>query len=62
MCRVEQAFMEVQTQMVAIAQQQAGVESQIEAKKMENRRLEITLQEVDALPADTRCYSAVGRM
>lgn len=54
--------MEVQGQMASIIQQQVGVEGQIENKKRELRRYELTLKEIDSLPADTPCYVSVGRM
>lgn len=48
--------------MVAIAQEQAILESQVDSRKVEQRKLEITIKEVDALPEGTKCYTSVGRM
>jgi prefoldin subunit 1 len=48
--------------MGAIVQQQANVETQIEVKKRELRRLELTLEELERLPSETNTYVTVGRM
>ncbi|KAF2145467.1 uncharacterized protein K452DRAFT_264515 [Aplosporella prunicola CBS 121167] len=50
-------------QKAAFSQQQMGlVKAQMAAKAREQRMLQLTTSEVDALPPDTKVYEGVGKM
>ena len=48
--------------MVAIAQEQAEIENQMDGKRIAQKKLELTIKELGTIPENTRCYTSVGRM
>jgi len=50
-------------QKAALSQQQITVvKAQIASKSRENRMLQLTLSEIESLPANTNVYEGVGKM
>eukprot|EP01134_Creolimax_fragrantissima_P001184 CFRG1184T1 len=59
---LRKAFEEVQIQMIQEKQKMEYLSHQMEVKQREIRKTQLTAQEIDELPKDTKCYLAVGRM
>jgi len=55
-------LLEIEQKSVLSSQQIAVVKQQISAKNRESRILQLTANEVEALPRDTHIYEGVGKM
>lgn len=54
--------MEIQAQMMGLAEQQDALMVQTDMKTRELRKTQLTIEEINALPDGTNCYLSVGRM
>jgi len=59
---LKKAFMELQKKMVETQGQMRICDVQIDALGKEKRKIELTQNEIGALPEETKLYQSIGRM